>query len=88
MGAIANQHQVALFGSCHFNTADDFAKEGVADIRDNNQNGYYEFTSDFSYDNNDRSIIIKQSGYRIDERRGRKMPIFKIHKTTIDNYSF
>ena len=56
--------------------------------RDKNQNGYYEFTSDFSYDNNDRSIIIKQSGYRIDERRGRKIPIFKIHKTTIDNYSF
>jgi hypothetical protein len=45
--------------------------------RDKNQNGYYEFTSDFSYDNNDRSIIIKQSGYRIDERRVEKYRYLK-----------
>ena len=39
VGAIANQHQVLLFRRGDFNTANDLAEKGVADIRHNHQNG-------------------------------------------------
>ncbi|KAF0663913.1 hypothetical protein L245_27980, partial [Salmonella enterica subsp. enterica serovar Worthington str. BCH-4719] len=38
MGAIANQHQIPLFCRGHFDTADNFTEEGIANIRDNHQN--------------------------------------------------
>jgi len=55
--------------------------------REQNQKGYYEFKSDFSFDNNNHSVIIRQSGYMIDEMSGRKVPINKTRKFIIDNYT-
>jgi hypothetical protein len=37
MGAVADQHQVPLFRSGDFDTADDFTEEGIANIRHNHQ---------------------------------------------------
>ncbi len=39
MRAVANQHQVALRGGGHFDTADNFAEKGIADVGHNDQNG-------------------------------------------------
>ncbi|MNT15276.1 hypothetical protein D3C72_1503230 [compost metagenome] len=38
VGTIADQHQIALFRSGHFNATDYFAEEGIANIRHDNQN--------------------------------------------------
>ena len=39
MGTITNQHQIALGGGRDLNAADDFAEEGIADVRHDHQDG-------------------------------------------------
>ncbi|CSF15922.1 Uncharacterised protein [Shigella sonnei] len=39
MRTVANQHQISVICRRNFDTANNFAKEGIADIRDNHQNG-------------------------------------------------
>ena len=55
--------------------------------RNRNQKGYYEFNTDFAYSNKAHSITVKQTGYRIDEQSGKKIPINKIKKLQFDNYT-
>ncbi|MNI67853.1 hypothetical protein D3C73_1235080 [compost metagenome] len=39
MRAIADQHQITLLGGGDFNAANDFAEKGIANIRDDDQDG-------------------------------------------------
>ncbi len=63
------------------------SKENNRGNRNGNQKGYYEFKTDFAYSNKAHSITVKQTGYRIDEQSGKKIPINKIKKLQFDNYT-
>ena len=63
------------------------SKENNSGNRDKDQKGYYEFKTDFAYNNMEHTITVKQSGYRIDEDSGRKIQINKTKKLLVDNYT-
>ncbi|MEE1884210.1 hypothetical protein [Pedobacter flavus] len=55
--------------------------------RAEDQKGYYEFKTDYAYNNKAHTITVKQTGYRIDEQSGRKIQINKTKKLLVDNYT-
>lgn len=63
------------------------SKENNGGNREKNQKGYYEFNTRFAYDNNTQTINIRQTGYRIDEKSGKRIPINKTKKLSPDNYT-
>jgi methionine-rich copper-binding protein CopC len=63
------------------------SKENNGGYREKNQKGYYEFNTSFTYDNNAQTINIRQTGYRIDEKSGKRIPISKAKKLSPDNYT-
>ncbi|RYY69028.1 MAG: hypothetical protein EOO13_10680 [Chitinophagaceae bacterium] len=52
-----------------------------------NQKGYYEFKTEYAYNDKAHTITIKQTGYRIDEQKGKRILINKIKKLNFDNYT-
>lgn len=55
--------------------------------RAKNQKGYYEFKTDYAYNNKAQTITVKQTGYRIDEQSGKRIPTNKIKKLNLNNYT-
>lgn len=55
--------------------------------RAKNQKGYYEFKTDYAYNNKAQTITVRQTGYRIDEHSGKRIPTSKIKKLNLDNYT-
>ena len=54
---------------------------------DNDQKGYYEFKTDFTYNDTEHTILIKQTGYRIHEQSGKKIPTNETKKLIFDSYT-
>ena len=63
------------------------SKENNRGNRNRNQKGYYEFKTDFAYSKTAHTLTVKQTGYKIDEQSGKRIPINKIKKLHIDNYT-
>lgn len=63
------------------------SKENNSGNRNRAQKGYYEFKTDFAYSNKAHTLTVKQTGYKIDEQSGKKIPINKIKKLQFDNYT-
>ena len=63
------------------------SKENNSGNRDTNQKGYHEFKTDFTYSQNEHAIMVKQTGYRIDEQSGKKIPTNKTKKLIFDSYT-
>ncbi len=55
--------------------------------REKDQNGYYEFKTNYDYDPTKHTLLIKQIGYRIDERSGKKTKTDKTKKLLLDSYT-
>ena len=63
------------------------SKENNGGYREKKQKGYYEFNTSFVYDNNTQTITIRQTGYRMNEKSGKKIPINKTKTLIYDNYT-
>lgn len=63
------------------------SKENNLGNRAKNQKGYYEFKTDYAYNNKAQTITVKQTGYRIDEQSGKRISTSKIKKLNLDNYT-
>lgn len=63
------------------------SKENNNGNRNRVQKGYYEFKTDFAYSNKAHTITVKQTGYKIEEQSGKRIPINKIKKLQFDNYT-
>ncbi len=63
------------------------SQENNSGNREKDQKAYYQFNTDFSYNNMEHTIIVKQTGYRIDEDSGRKIRINKTKILLVDNYT-
>lgn len=63
------------------------SKENNRGNRNRNQKGYYEFKTDYAYNRTVHSITIKKTGYRVDERTGKRVMINKFKKLKFDNYT-
>ena len=63
------------------------SKENNSGNRDTNQKGYYEFKTDFTYSQDEHAIMVKQTGYRIDEQSGKKISTNKTKKLIFDSYT-
>lgn len=63
------------------------SEENNSGNRDKNQKGYYEFITDFTYNDKEHTILIKQTGYRIDEKSGKKISMNKTKKLIFDSYT-
>lgn len=55
--------------------------------REKDQNGYYEFKTNYDYDPTKDTLFIKQIGYKIDERSGKKTKTDKTKKLLLDSYT-
>lgn len=64
------------------------SKENNLGNRAKNQKGYYEFKTEYAYNGKAQTITVKQTGYRIDEQSGKRIPTSKIKKLNLDNYTF
>jgi len=63
------------------------SEENNSGNREKTKKGYYEFETDFAYSNKVSVITVKQTGYRIDEKSGKKEPINKTRRLYFDNYT-
>lgn len=61
------------------------SKENNSGNRDKGQKGYYEFKTDYAFSKKDHTIIVKQTGYSIDEKTGKKALTNKIKKFIYNN---
>ncbi|RYF91082.1 MAG: hypothetical protein EOO03_02215 [Chitinophagaceae bacterium] len=55
--------------------------------RNRYQKGYYEFKTHFAYSKKAHTLTVKQTGYKIDEQSGKRIPINKIKKLHVENYT-
>ncbi len=55
--------------------------------REKDQKAYYQFKTDFNYNNKEHIIIVKQTGYRIDEDSAKRQLINKTRKLVFDSYT-
>lgn len=63
------------------------SEENNRGSRDKDQKGYYEFKTDFTYDQDKHSIIVDQKSYRMDEKRGRRISLNKTRNLVFDGYT-
>ncbi|MCC7525600.1 MAG: hypothetical protein IT250_12310 [Chitinophagaceae bacterium] len=63
------------------------SQENNSGNRDKEQKGYYEFNTDYAYNKKEHSITIKQTGYRISEKSGKKILTNKTKKLFVDSYT-
>lgn len=63
------------------------SKENNSGNRTKNQKGYYEFETDFAYNDKEHTITVKQTGYRVNEKLGKREAIHKIKTLDFDNYT-
>lgn len=63
------------------------SEENNSGNHDKDQKGYYEFITDFSYHDKEHTILIKQTGYRIHEKSGKKIPTNETKKLIFDSYT-
>ena len=63
------------------------SEENNSGNHDKDQKGYYEFITDFSYHDKEHTILIKQTGYRIHEQSGKKIPTNETKKLIFDSYT-
>jgi hypothetical protein len=63
------------------------SEENNSGNREKEKKGYYEFITDFSYNDKEHTILIKQTGYRIHEKSGKKIVTNKTKKLIFDSYT-
>ncbi len=63
------------------------SEENNSGNREKEQKGYYEFITDFTYNDKEHTILIKQTGYRIHEKSGKKIVTNKTKKLNFDSYT-
>lgn len=61
------------------------SKEATTGKGRKTEKGYYEFETAFAYDKKRHTITVKQTGYRIDEKSGKKIETNKTKKLVVDN---
>ncbi|OJU28601.1 MAG: hypothetical protein BGN92_09710 [Sphingobacteriales bacterium 41-5] len=61
------------------------SRENNGGNREENEKGYYEFKTDYIYNNANHTITVKQSGYSIVEKTGKKAFTNKTRKFVYDN---
>lgn len=61
------------------------SQENNSGNRDKGQKGHYEFKTNFLYNDKEHAILIKQTGYRINEKSGKKILTNKTKKLIVDN---
>lgn len=63
------------------------SKENNSGNREKNQKGYYEFKTSYSYDKVNHKMKISQTGFKIDEKTGKKLLTNKTKTLNVDGYT-
>ena len=63
------------------------SKENNRGNRAKSQKGYYELKTDYAYDKKAHTITVKQTGYKIDEKSGKRITINKIKRLVLDGFT-
>lgn len=63
------------------------SEENNAGAREPKEKGYYEFKTKFTFNKKTQEITAMQTGYRLDEKTGKRTPIQKVKKWKYDGFT-